>query len=140
VQTHGWYVSNSWQVLEKWKGVLIDEGIARISFVEWPRWRLFGYRADPDGVMELRLGRFAAPFRLLLNYECERGGSVRVEVPGQPGRSKGDTVPLTGSSLAAKAAWRNGELIQPPPDGGELSVKLHMERATVWAYEVEPVG
>ncbi len=111
-QTHGWYLSNSWQVLDRWKRALAEEGIARISYVEWPRWRLFGYRADPDGIMELRLGRIAVPFRLFLNYECEGGGSVRVEVPGAPDRSVEDAIALTGSSLGAPAVWRTGETIR----------------------------
>lgn len=139
-QTHGWYLGSSWQVLDRWKRTLAEEGIARISYVEWPRWRLFGYRADPEGVLDLRLGRIAAPSRLLLNYECEGNGSMRVEVPGAPDRSVENAAALTGSSLGVPASWRTGQIIQPPPDGAELTVRLHMERATVWAYDVVPAG
>jgi len=138
-ETHGWYVSNEWKVLERWRKHLIEQGFGRITFVEWPKWRLFGYRADPEGILELRLEHAGPRCRLRLNYECEPGGSIRVEAPGIAGRGLEDSVALTGGSLSAPVAWRGGEAIQRPADGPQSSVKLHMERATVWAFETEAV-
>jgi len=138
-RTHGWYIDNSWKVLERWKNHLRDEGSNRITFAAWPKWRLFGFQSDPEGALSIDLGPLNQPSRLVLNYECEAKGSIRVEIEGQAERSVTAAQPLTGQSLATFATWQNGDVIVPPANGGSVRVKLYMELATVWAYEVQPV-
>jgi len=136
---HGWYIDNSWKVLERWKDEMRDEGTGYITFAHWPKWRLFGFQSNPEGKLSLDLGPLKQPSRLVLNYECEPKGSVRAEIAGQDSRAVEQAQPLTGQSLAACVAWKDGDIITPAPKGGNVKVKLHMERATVWAYEVQPV-
>ena len=118
----------------------MNEGLAQITFARWPKWRLFGFRADPEGTIELRLGKLEAASRILLNYECDPSGSIRIEVLNTEGREVGSSVPMVGESLARPAAWTDGETLRPASGGGEVTLRLHMERATVWAYEVVSVG
>ncbi|MEZ5276749.1 MAG: hypothetical protein R3F07_10255 [Opitutaceae bacterium] len=137
--THGWYLDSSWGRRERWTRELMDEGLARITYASWPRWRLFGFRADPEGSLELRLEGLERPCRLVLNYECDPTGSVRVAVSGDEARSKERAVALTGSSLDAVVAWEGGDLLGPVPESGRMTLQLHLERATVWAFELRPV-
>jgi len=113
----------------------MNEGLAQITFARWPKWRLFGFRADPEGTIEIRLGQIEAASRVLLNYECDPSGSIRIEVLGTKERGVESSIPMVGSSLARPAAWMDGESLKPT-SGGEVTLRLHMERATVWAYEV----
>ncbi|OPZ87860.1 MAG: hypothetical protein BWY76_00252 [bacterium ADurb.Bin429] len=136
-QTHGWYINNRWTLQPRWKEAMRAEGtVAQTGVARWPKWRLFGYTADPEGTLTLNLGEIPEDCILLLNYECDLAGSIRVELPGADGHALDDAVPLTGSHLAAPAAWK-GETRIPARPGRQTTVKLHLERATVWAYEVE---
>lgn len=136
--THGWYVNEQWRVVEELKQTLIDGGICRVGFARWPKWRLFGFQSDPHGTLSLNI-RPDSPCTFLLNYECEVGGSIRAELPGVDGCSLDDSVELTGDSLGSPIAWHNGTAIPPAEDGAPRTVKLHLDRATVYAYEVAPV-
>lgn len=133
--THGWYVDEHWKTDPDLLKTLIDTGISRIGVARWPKWRLFGFRSDPVGTLTLQLEVTAAA-RLILNYECEAGGSVRVSVDGLPGRGVEEAVPLTGSSLGANVAWKDGDLIKPDSEGKPMTVKLDLDRASVYAYEI----
>ncbi len=133
---HGFYLNADWKRDAKWaqhmaqhqaKGVI---GVAR-----WPKDRLFGIEASREGALNLDLGVQTGPVRLLLNYTTRPGGSVRVEVPGVPERSLAEATPLEGSALGAEVGWRTGPLLHPPADGGPLVVRLHLELATLYAYQ-----
>lgn len=137
--THGWYLDSSWQRLDRWKTVLQEEGLARISFAHWPKWRLFGFRADPEGTIDIHLDGVTEASQFFLNYECDPTGSVRVEVLDDTDRNLAASVPMTGSSLAREVAWRNTDLLAANPEGERITVRLHLERATAWAFETRPV-
>ena len=137
LHTHGWYVDERWQIDDVLKQELIENGICRIGFASWPRWRLFGFRSDPRGALDLDLGRLAVDSQLHLNYRCEPGGSVRAEVLNRDDRSLADAVPLTGDQLAAPVGWRSGRVIAADPDADRV-VRLHLDRAEVYAYDVHP--
>jgi hypothetical protein len=138
--SHGWYLDNNWNRLGRWTDELMQEGLARITYASWPKWRLFGFRADPEGTVEIRLGKVAAASRILLNYECDPSGSIRIEVLDTKNRGLESALPMVGESLARPAAWMDGETLKPTAGDGEVTLRLHMERATVWAYEVVPAG
>ncbi len=136
--THGWYINEKWQIDERLKQTLIDGGMARIGVARWPKWRLFGFRSDPVGTLTLKLDGARGPCRLLLNHECRPGGSIRVSLANLPDRTEENAIPLTGSSLAAPAAWKDGDLLAPGAKGGSVQATLHMDRATVYAYDICP--
>ena len=136
--THGWYVDEEGQTLDALKQTLIDEGISRIGFAKWAKWRLFGFRSDPQGAISVNI-RPDSPCKFLLNYECEVGGSIRAELPGVDGYGSDNSVELTGDSLSSPIAWKNGMVISPSKDSAPRTVILHLDRATVYAYEIVPV-
>ena len=139
--SHGWYLDAEWKRLDDRMQQLVDEGLARIGFARWPKWRLFGFRADPTGSLDIDLGPIDKPSRLALNYETESGGSVRTELldNGKPIADRGtdDSVALTGEGIASTVAWRDGDIIQPSA-GKTVTAKLHLETATVYAFEIVP--
>jgi len=135
--THGWYIDEHWQVLPARRDQMLAEKFGGISFVSWPKHRLFGYRANPDGVLTLNLGPQPGPVELALNFESEPTGSLRVEVVDRPELNLANAVPLTGNGLATPVAWKSGQTIPAMPDQ-PLVVQLHLDRATVWAYAVKP--
>jgi hypothetical protein len=143
-RSHAWYCNYTDLSLNaESMRTLTDEGIGRIGFAAWPKWRLFGFRSDPQGTVPLYL-RLNAPCEFRLNYECEPGGSVRADVsalradwPGVEGRSLADAVALTGDSFSAPLAWRSGTSIQPGEDG-LTKIVLHLDRARIYAFEIVP--
>ncbi len=136
LHSHGWYVDENWKISEPHKATMIAEGFGRIGFASWPCWRLFGFRGDPVGALSLALPPPSRAVSLHLNCEAEPGGSVRVELPGRAGFGVGEAVPLAGDQLAAPVAWTGGTTIVPVPGATHLSVRLHLDRATVWAWEL----
>ena len=139
-RTHGWFLDNKWQKDDSLVQTMIDEGIARIGVARWPKWRVFGFRSDPKGSLTLRLDGIREPCRLLLNYECEQGGSVRVSLGHVPGRTAEDSIPLKGSSFDAAATWSDGDILAPRPEGQSVEATLHMDRASVYAYQILPAA
>ena len=146
-QTHGWYVDANWKVIEKRRQQLIREGFDRVGYAYWPKWRLFGYHADPQGTLDLELGSLEEPCELVLNYEAEGTGCVQVELltmegwretGGIEGHGRDDAVPLTGDSLGEVVRWRGGSLIQPV-EGQSVTARLFVDCASVYAYELRPV-
>ena len=135
--THGWYVNEKWQIDESLKRDLIEGGICRIGFARWPKWRLFGFRGDPQAVLQLKLPHSDTPRQLVLNYACEPGGSVRVEIADAEGWGVEAAVPLTGDSLCAPAAWAHG--IALPAASPAAVARIHLDRASVYAYELRTV-
>lgn len=134
-EAHGWYLAKDWQSDPSRQKDLIERGMARIGVARWPLWRMFGFRSDPEGVLELNLGRTQPGSRLYLNYRCDTGGSVRVEVVGRPTHALDQAVALEGDSLARAVAWKSGDRLPDVPTGNG-KVRLHMNRAEVYAYEV----
>ena len=135
LHSHGWYVDSQWHIRDRWRQDLIDAGLGRIGFAYWPKDRLFGYRADPEGVLTLDLGQIDEPRELVLNYKTEVGGSVRVALEDAPDRALADAVPLAGDCVAGVVAWRSGSRIIPQA-GRRVTARIHIERADVYAYEL----
>lgn len=121
----------------------------KIGYVRWPRGRLFGYRADAEGELDIEFGVLSGPVELALNYETEASGKVRVglhtldryarcrDVTDIHGRGADDCVPLTGDSLAATVTWKDGPVIQPV-EGQRVVARLSMERAKLYAFGTIP--
>lgn len=134
--SHAWYVNERWQTDQRLVQTMIDDGFCRVGVARWPKWRLFGFRSDPAGTLTLKLDGARGPCRLLLNYECEPTGSIRVSLPDVPERAAENAIPLTGSSLGAPATWKGGDVLGPGAAGGPVVATLHMDRATVYAYDL----
>ncbi len=121
-----------------------------IGYAHWPKWRLFGFHADPEGELEIELGELDQPCELLLNYEALTGGAIHVqlhtlapfarlqETEPVEQRRYDDAVALTGDALQAPAAWSGGTVIHPTP-GRRTVARLSMQRAKVYAFELRPV-
>jgi hypothetical protein len=144
-RSHGWYVDTEWKLIEARKQQLIDDGLARIGFAHWPKWRLFGFRGDPEGTFDIDLGPVDQPSQLRLNYEADRGGSIRAHLmltspDGSTNieeRSDADAVRLTGDSVGQVVAWKGGDVIQPS-GGRPVTARLSLECASVYAFELVP--
>lgn len=154
-ESHGWYLSETWQRLNERRDDLCRRGLARIGVARWPRYRLFGLQADPQGEVDIYLGQLRDPAELLLNYTTQPGGHITVTLLGNQasgtgaymattplseglplaGRSGSEAVPLEGQSTNRPVAWTDGTVIQPAP-GHTLTARIALERATVYAYEL----
>jgi hypothetical protein len=115
-------------------------GYGRIGFARWPKWRLFGFRSDPVGTLEINLGRLVVPSNLIVNYRCKADGSIRAETLNgiftQPGKKPvGQSLPLTGDSLSGQVRWQSGGPIPASPEADRI-VRLRLDQAEIYAYEV----
>ena len=123
----------------------------KIGYLNWPRWRLFGYRADPQGELDIELGILTEPTELFLNHETEPGGAIRVQLHTLEkyqrrqdgveidGRSADDCTPLAGNALEEVVHWRDGPVIQPV-EAKRIVARLNMERARVYAFGTRPAA
>lgn len=138
--SHGFGWTPEWKATPKWVEHMKRHVRSGITFASWPKWRLFGFEADPEGSFAIHLGKIAAPSELFLNYEIIKpDGCVRAEVHTEGGvkaHTFEDSVPLTGSSIGSKATWKTGAVLLPTPSA---TVFLQIENARVYAYEVRPV-
>jgi hypothetical protein len=134
--SHGLYLDSNWGRIDKWTEWTAKHSVSGIGFARWPKWRLFGFEADPEAGFTIDLGVIGQPSELTLNYTTRPGGSVRVEVAGAEQRTLAECVPLTGDSTGATVAWKTGTLIQP--SAAPVVVSVHLEVATVYAYELRP--
>ena len=80
-----------------------------------------------------------ADSELRLNYRCDPGGSIRVEILNQEGRAADKAVPLTGDALAGVASWQSGSAIGACADA-DCVARLHLDQAEVYAYEQQSPG
>ncbi len=139
LENHGWYLDEHWRINEQRQQSLLERGMDRIGFAYWPKDRLFGFRADPEGVLELNLGEVAdhaaGAYELRLNYKTLPGGTIRVALPEIAGYGLADAVPLTGDQVAGVVAWHGGTQIMPQP-GKPLIVRLYLDQAEVYAYSL----
>jgi hypothetical protein len=136
--SHGWYLDDHWQLLELRRSQMIAETIEAIYLVRWPKDRLFGFRADPEGSLRIDLGEVSQPCELTLNFKTHSQGSIRVEIPELQGYGLKEAVPLTGDSLSGKVTWKGTATLGPLP-AEEAKVQIHMERAEVYAYDLAPL-
>ena len=72
---------------------------------------------------------------LSLNFRTEGDGVIRVELPEIEGRSAEAGVPMTGNSMDETVRWKDGTNISAGGDS-RIKVRLHMEKAKVFAYRV----
>ena len=137
--THGFYLDERWQRLDRWAEWTTRYGKGGIGFARWPKWRLFGFESDPEGSFAIDLGPVAEPSELVLNYKTKPGGAVRVELVDVPGHALADAAPLSGDALEGPAAWKEGTVI-PPSGERRVQARLHLDVATVYAYELRAAG
>jgi len=135
--THGFYLNDQWQRDDRWAQWADVHGSSQggIGFARWPKFRLFGLEANPAGSFHIDLGPIEHPSELWLNYTTRPEGRIRVELPDVPGRDLGSSLPLTADSLARKVCWKDGSVI-PVSAGRRISAAVHIELATLFAYEL----
>ena len=76
---------------------------------------------------------------MYINCHADPGGSVRVELVDQEGYGLEDAVALESDHLETVVVWKHGKAIQPPSDGGHVMARLHLDRASVYAFDVRRV-
>lgn len=109
-----------------------DGGISQIGFAAWPKWRLFGLHADPEGELELKLDFRDSPTRLHLNYACEPGGRIEIELLDHARGETGHTAVLTGDRLDEVVAWNGGAALP----ANARAARIRLFRATLWAFDL----
>ena len=145
---HAWDMDADWNVMGKWREVREAAGChSVIGLARWPKWRLFGLLADPEGQVDIELGPIDKPSELSLNYCAGFRGSVRVqfhtrEMRGDCGDVTGrsdiaDCLPLTGDSISELVRWREGSVIGPTTSRQTVA-RITLENATLYGWELRP--
>lgn len=106
----------------------------KIGFASWPKWRLFGLRADPEGEFTLNVGSTGTQSRLHLNYACAAEGRVEVCRLDAAGKETGPMVCLDGDALDAAVEWPGEAAL--PKNEKTCKVRIRLLRATLWAWRV----
>ena len=137
--THAWFLDNEWRVLDHRRTQQAETGLSQIGYASWPRDRLFGFRSDPEASIELDLGEWRVPVEIHLNYKTRPSGLIRAAIEGDPARSLDASDVMSGDDLGGVLRW-DGNAAVTPRDHGELVLKLQLESAEVYAYEVVEVS
>ena len=137
--SHGFHLDQNWKRRDRWAEWRREHGETGIIFASWPKGRLFGFEADPDGSLTIDLVRIEQPSELLLNYTTRADGAVRVELVDREGHGLDDAVPLTGEAIEGRVVWKNSVVIHPNR-GKPIRARVHLDVATVYAYTVRPVA
>lgn len=151
LKPHGWYLDQDRKVVESRRAQLMTTGTSTIGGATWPRDRMFGFRGEPEGYLDLNLPSGEHPIQLRLNHDCGSTGSLRVELfvlnpprewqsPDQnlDGHSLDQAVPLTGNGFESLVTWNSGSSIPVVP-GKRLLARIHLQDASVYAWSADPV-
>lgn len=134
---HGFSLDEDWNPHDK-NGRLMRNcpgGFCRIGLIRWPKHRLFGLESAREGALTVDLGVLRDPVVLKLNFTTRTDGSVRAEILDRAGCTLADSVPLTGNGVRETIAWNSGALVPASADGGRVKLRLHLQGATIFAYE-----
>ena len=136
VHSHAWQTGVDGEPDPVRQRQMAEEGHGQIGIARWPKWRLVDFRADPAGMVTVRIGPIDGRGDLHLNYECEPGGWIDASLIPEGGGSVLDTATrLTGDAVEAKVNWKQGALAATPADR-TLWLQLQMDRASVYAYDL----
>lgn len=147
--SHGFSKDENWQSIPHLRKYMKKHPLSGITFASWPKWRIFGFEADPEGSFTIRLGRISKPSSIALNYETIKPeGCIRASVQTDEGdiikqdkevtaHALKDSIPLTGDNLNRTLSWKDGEII-PPTSSATLT--LHLKNVRVYAYEIRGKG
>lgn len=145
--SHALQLAPDWKVDPKWaRMVEAQPYYSMTGIVRWPQWRLIGCCADPEGAVDIELGKITAPSQLILNFAAMPGGNLRVQLYSREGRGDktpiegraepDDIIPLEGDHLRQVVAWKNGAVI-PPLAGRQLVARISMENAALYAWDLQ---
>ena len=141
-RTHGWYVDEKWNVNSELKKIMLKEGITNIGLARWPKYRLFGFRADPYGEIDINLGELTSPVKLKLNLKTEKNGYLKTALimDGQTlkGYGEEEAIPLSGDYTNVTVSWKHGSLIHPS-NGKDIKLRIFLDKASVFAYKLQEV-
>ncbi|MCJ8330900.1 MAG: hypothetical protein HRT89_03550 [Lentisphaeria bacterium] len=115
-----------------------EKGNYKIGIARFPKFRLFGFRGNPEGTVCLKPEIPDAPWDLLLNYKCDKDGYVNVGLFDEAGEKKfSQTIRLEGDAAAETVQWDEGAKAAIEK-GGKFCIKIDLRHATVFAYELRP--
>jgi hypothetical protein len=108
-----------------------------LGLATWRRDRLMGFHSDGGGHIELNLGPVAKPSELRLNFQSHHSGRVRIEIFDSKRKIIATSADLTGDHLSLPVPF--GDSTALPAGEGPLQMWVHLESATLWAYELRPL-
>jgi hypothetical protein len=80
------------------------------------------------------------PAGVVLNVVSASGtGHIHAEVPGVDGYGLEDSVPISGDNVEAEVRWKHGVAVGCRAEERRV-LRLHLEEATVYAFEFRPVA
>ena len=136
--SHAWSRDVQGEKIEKASEQRAEQGRSRIGLARWPKWRLFGFEADPEGGLTFEAHAPNVPSDLCLNYKCEPGGHIDIKLTDNKGGQVFDRAQtLTGDGTETKVVWKNNAL-HGPAVGRPLWVHLSLDQAGVYAYDLRP--
>lgn len=134
--SHAWAQDAEGKPVEERVQQRMSQYPSQIGVARWPKWRLFGFRADPEGTLAFKIGPVEAPSELYLNYECEPGGHVGISLTDDKGGELLDTGrELSGDGVETKVTW-NKNALKGPAVGRKAWVQLSLDRTTMWAFDL----
>ncbi len=111
-----------------------------IGIARFPKFRCFGFRAHPEGILCLKLEVPDKPWEMRLNYACKFGGHLRASLnDAVSGERLGTAAVLEGDEACATLEW-DEDARKSMGKVTDVTVMLSMEHATVYAFDVSPAG
>jgi hypothetical protein len=141
-------MDTEWKAIDKWKNYREKYGDdGQIGLAKWKKWRMFGFTADPEGLLEIELGSIEKPMELQINYRASLGGSIQIGLFTRKGR--GDLDPIKGRSMGEMQAmdqdaisqtvvWKNGSVVMPV-ENKRIVAQIKLCVASIYAWRFKEI-
>jgi len=126
--------------------VIKKYGLGDIRIAKWKKNRLFGFKAVPEGVIEIPLGKVYGSFKIKINCRTEKEGSIKAYLyDSRIGKNgnwiKDDTcliakTHLQGDKIDEDINWDGKAVLTPPKPDSNLMLRLELKISSVYAYDV----
>jgi hypothetical protein len=107
----------------------------QVGLAVWKKERLCALEADEEGEFWMHSSLLGGQ-KLLLNFQTQQAGYVRVGIEGIDGRGVDDCDPLEGDQLKAPVTWR-GEPSLRVPDGKAAILHFRLRSAKLFSFEIK---
>ena len=141
--SHAMHLDVNWNINHELQNYRNNNNDWAVGIAKWPKWRLFGFSADPEGILEINLGKSDCVKELFLNFKTKQNGCIRVGLKTRgedgkmqflPGFSVDDAVSLSGDCLKETVKWKNESEI-PVIGESDIIAEIHVSESSVYAWE-----
>lgn len=141
---HGDHLDKNWQIDRMRMDIMQRHTSDKVGIMRWKKGRFMGLQAPLYDEIRLFLPQPQPGDNMYVNARPMKGGRVRAEIISlkdrQPiaGYSVEDSHAVTTDETRVRLTWKGGAQLPPAGPDNPWMLKLCLERATVYGFDVAP--